>query len=101
MAIQSNNIFKYALGPKYKIGVLGASECPVGYIPIQSLSGCNKARNELSISGWSKENYNNHRHRLPYCWIGSGGGANYNSNGDWGPNGPAPVSKLICEYFRK
>ena len=92
-------LFKYLLDPQYKIGTLGASECPNGYKHIQSLSGCNAARNELSFSVWNGERFINNGQRLPYCWVGTGGGANYNSNGDTGQN--PPPSRLICENDRK
>ena len=99
--MQLDNISKYALGLKYKIGAKGASECPSGYVSIQSLSGCNEARKEMSISGWNSESFNKHVHRLPYCWVGPGGKANYNSNGDSGSNQHPADSQLICEDGRK
>ena len=96
-----DNIFKCVLGHNYEVGTWynynGASECPNGYQPVNSLSRCNEARNELSISGWNGVKTKNHRERLPYCWVGSGGRANYNPRGDSGWNPPVPTSKLICE----
>ena len=73
---------------------MGESECPTGYNPVRSLSTCNKARKEMSISGWNSES-NKGNARLPYCWVGRGGGANYNSNGDSGGN--IEGSRLLCE----
>ena len=79
---------------KFKIGALGESKCPTGYSPIRSLSTCNEARKEMSISRWNSED-NKGNARLPYCWVGRGGGANYNSNGDSGKD--IEGSRLLCE----
>ena len=96
-----DNTSKCVLGHNYEIGTWynhkGASECPYGYQPVNSLSKCNEARNELSISGWNGVDTKTHRARLPYCWVGPGGRANYNPRGDSGWNPPVPTSKLICE----
>ena len=80
------------------MGAKGASECPSGYKPIRSLSRCNEARNVLLISKWKAEKSNTSPGRLPYCWVGRGGRANYNSNGDIGSD-PSKTSegRLICE----
>ena len=78
---------------------MGAFECPSGYKPIKSSSRCNKARNDLSISGWRK---NTTPGRLPYCWVGIDGRANYNSNGDIGSDSAKIAeARLICEDGRK
>ena len=98
LVVQVNNIFNYSLDPQYKVGALGSSNCPNGYNHIQSISECNAARNELSLSRWNGED-NNAPSRLPYCFIGRSLGANYNSNGNTGPN--PSTSRLICENDRK
>ena len=83
----------------YAIGVLGEEICQSGHGPITSLSVCNDARQSLSISKWNAEKYDNNNGRLPYCWVGPNGGANYNSKGDNGSNFRA--STLICKKYRK
>ena len=65
---------------------------------IRSLSDCNEARKNLGISIWKDEKRNKDTARLPYCWIGGSGAANYNANGDWGSRGLV-VSKLICQKY--
>ena len=48
----------------------------------------------MSISRWNSED-NKGNARLPYCWVGRGGGANYNSNGDSGKD--IEGSRILCE----
>ena len=60
---------------------------------------CNDARQRLSISGWNAKKYPRRNERLPYCWAGAYGGANYNEYGDSGPNFRA--SKVICKRLGK
>ena len=97
MAIQLCNIILNYVA--YKPGVAGVSECPIGYCPIKSISRCYEASIEVFISGWNGENLSNDVNRLPYCWIGGDGKANYNSKGDSGPN--CRTARLICETCRK
>ena len=96
----SNKNFNCTLVSAYMVGELGESRCKRGYQPILSPSGCNHARNDLSISKWNVPDANSDSSvRLPYCYIGGSGNANHNSKGDSGTNGR--VSKLICEKSRK
>ena len=82
------------------VGELGESRCQNGYQPILSPSVCNYARNELAISKWNAPDaLSDSSDRLPYCFIGAQGGANYNSKGDSGTNGRA--SRLLCAKSRK
>ena len=83
------------LAPQYNIGSPGEATCISGYCPILSLSKCNDARNSLAISGWNAETFQSAPLRLPYCWIGVNGKANYNPNGDSGSN--SAKAKIICE----
>ena len=83
------------VGDRFKIGALGQSECQSGYKPVKSVSRCNEARKEMSISGWNLERFKSNNARLPYCWIGAGGSANYNANGDAGPTSQG--ARLLCE----
>ena len=85
----------FIVGDRLKIGALGESECQDGYQPIKSLSRCNEQRKEMSIAEWNHELHKNKNGRLPYCWIGPGGRANYNPNGDAGPT--AQGARLLCE----
>ena len=53
--------------------------------------------------GDNDEDYEDHKHRLPFCWVDADGDAHYNPDGDSGSNPPACTSKLICElvdFFR-
>ena len=81
--------------PPYNIGSPGEATCISGYCPILSLSKCNDARNSLAISGWNANMFQAAPLRLPYCWIGVNGKANYNPNGDSGSN--SGKAKIICE----
>ena len=83
------------LAPQYNIGSPGEATCISGYCPILSLSKCNDARNSLAISGWNANIFQAAPLRLPYCWIGVNGKANYNPNGDSGSN--SAKAKIICE----
>ena len=83
------------LAPQYNIGSPGEATCISGYCPILSLSKCNDARNSLAISGWNANMFQAAPLRLPYCWIGVNGKANYNPNGDSGSN--SAKAKIICE----
>ena len=87
-------------GLTYKIGNLGEDKCPSGYNYIQSLSACNDASNALLKKDSKGEKNIDNNVRLPYCWIGGKGNANYNPTGDSGLNG-WKYSKLICEKSSK
>ena len=65
------------------------------YGDILTKGECKKAANTLEISKWKGEKLNRHRARLPYCWVGKGGGANFNVNGDEGRK--IDGSSLICK----
>ena len=58
---------------------------------------------DLWWSGLNDEDFEDHKHRLPFCWVDADGDAHYNPDGDSGSNPPACTSKLICElvdFFR-
>ena len=78
---------------------MGEARCNSGYCSIRSLAECNAARNSLAISGWRADTLQAHQHRLPYCWIGVGGAANFNPNGDSGSD--SGNTKIICEICSK
>ena len=86
---------KYLQGSTYDIGELGQSECKNGFVPIRSESRCDEARKGLDIQIFRGEQLMDNEARLPYCWIGAGGAANYNPKDNQGNNGG--VAKLICE----
>ena len=91
--------FKIFLDDLYVTGKKTEEICQSGYGPIQSHSGCYEASKSLSISLWNGPHYASSDDRLPYCWVGANGGANYNPNDDKGSN--SRVSKLICKKNRK
>jgi len=77
------------------LGSVGASTCPAGYEYITTSAMCNEARNKLNVAGWNGSSLAGHGDRLPFCWIGTGGKASFNGNGDSGNS--AGGSKLICK----
>ena len=87
-------------GLTYEIGIPGEDKCPSGYNYIQSLSACNDASDALLDTKFNGLKLIANQARLPYCWLGKNGNANYNSNGDLGRNG-LKGSRLICEKSRE
>lgn len=73
---------------------MGDVVCPSGYVYINDFDECNNARLQLGIKQWNGNNLNTHNHRLPYCWVGQSGKANFNEYGDVGSN--PSLSVLIC-----
>jgi hypothetical protein len=73
----------------------GATVCPSGFTTLVSKVECDTARIALGIPKFNGESFNAHKDRLPYCWIGNHGSANWNGNGDSGPKHDA--STLICK----
>ena len=94
--------FELVLDPRFRIGTPGSSECQYGYSPIRKKSVCNEARQQLEITGWNGADKSDSEYRLPYCWIGAGGNANFNPKGDSGnPPNIKLIASLICENSRK
>ena len=87
------------LATRYKTAALGEAKCSNGYCPIRSLAECNAARNSLAISGWNADSLQTHHNRLPHCFVGGGGYANFNPNCDSGSD--PGKSKIICERCGK
>ena len=78
---------------------MGEAACSSDYCPIRSLVECNAARIGLAISVWRADELQANTIRLPYCWIGSAGAANFNPSGDSGSN--PGRSRIICERCGK
>ena len=80
---------------EYVLGAKGTGFCPKTSRDIFTYDDCETAANVLQISKWKGEKFNQHDGRLPYCWVGKGGAANFNGNGDKGSKGDD--SALICK----
>jgi len=77
-------------------GELGSNTCPEGFRSITSEPRCDAARQELGVQ-YNGEGTTNSG-RLPYCWLGAGGRANFNPNGDNGHIAANVArSKILCE----
>ena len=87
-------------GLTYEIGIPGEDKCPSGYNYIQSLSACNDASDALLDTKFNGLKLIANQARLPYCWLGKNGNANYNANGDLGRQ-VEKSSRLICEKSRE
>ena len=75
----------------------GVLSCPESYVMITTSDECKKAATELGISEFNGAVHNDHKTRMPYCWLGSSQNANFNENGDNGGNNNYKNSNLVCK----
>ena len=87
--------FPFFISGSYLIATKGELYCPQGYESIATFEKCKLASTAVGTLGWNGEILNGHSHRMPYCWIGVAGKANYNGNGDHSDG--YSDSKLICK----
>jgi len=80
----------------YVIGVLGFPLCPPGSVGLETEQECDDAWQALNVPAYNGERLNGHRDRMPGCWIGRGGKANWNANLDFGID--SCQSTLICKW---
>jgi len=84
--------------PKYVMSKNGKTTCMDGYKYISNEKQCNKARKRLGKK-YNGKKWKNNSNRLPFCWIGAGGYANFNKAGTTGST--SGNSKLLCKRIKK
>ncbi|CAK0824142.1 unnamed protein product, partial [Prorocentrum cordatum] len=79
--------------PTYEL--VAEQACPSGYADITSEEECSRARESVGTSGWRGQELSDSPDRLPYCWVGSYGYANFNPAGDTGDSW-ADARGVVC-----
>jgi FkbM family methyltransferase len=88
--------FNFKAGSTYMLGDAGSDVCPTSYEPVKSHKECNTARQAMG-KDYNGMDFKSSDFRLPYCWLGGAGKANFNPDGDSGTGEDKRLSKLICK----